>query len=196
MGFELMTSSLPRMRSTPELHRLTFERGRRIELPFPAWKAGIIAIIRTPLFREEDSASALVCGRRWTRTTEPEGADLQSAAIAAMRSSQVLPDTVQGQFGADRGIRTLDPEITNHVLWPTELYRQYFKPFLQKDCKDRDYLRFSKKFSIFFVTEFSSIPQRTHSSSLLACLMNSSGMPIPSTAGASFRPASSSATAP
>ena len=51
MGFELMTSSLPRMRSTPELHRLFFERGRRIELPFPAWKAGIIAIIRTPLFK-------------------------------------------------------------------------------------------------------------------------------------------------
>ena len=98
MGFELMTSSLPRMRSTPELHRHYFERGRRIELPFPAWKAGIIAIIRTPLFREEDSASALVCGRRWTRTTEPEGADLQSAAIAAMRSSQMVPDTVQGQF--------------------------------------------------------------------------------------------------
>ena len=49
MGFELMTSSLPRMRSTPELHRQYFERGRRIELPFPAWKAGIIAIIRTPL---------------------------------------------------------------------------------------------------------------------------------------------------
>ena len=48
MGFELMTSSLPRMRSTPELHRHSFERGRRIELPFPAWKAGIIAIIRTP----------------------------------------------------------------------------------------------------------------------------------------------------
>ena len=51
MGFELMTSSLPRMRSTPELHRHSFERGRRIELPFPAWKAGIIAIIRTPLFK-------------------------------------------------------------------------------------------------------------------------------------------------
>ncbi|CEN50022.1 hypothetical protein CCAND93_10010 [Capnocytophaga canis] len=26
-------------------------------------------------------------------------------------------------FRADRGIRTHDPEITNHVLWPTELYR-------------------------------------------------------------------------
>ena len=25
---------------------------------------------------------------------------------------------------ADGGIRTLDPEITNHVLWPTELHRQ------------------------------------------------------------------------
>ncbi len=49
MGIELMTSSLPRMRSTPELHRQSLERGRRIELPFPAWKAGIIAIIRTPL---------------------------------------------------------------------------------------------------------------------------------------------------
>ena len=32
MGFELMTSSLPRMRSTPELHRLTFERKTRFEL--------------------------------------------------------------------------------------------------------------------------------------------------------------------
>ena len=53
MGFELMTSSLPRMRSTPELHRQTiFERGRRIELPFSAWRADIIAIIRTPLGQE------------------------------------------------------------------------------------------------------------------------------------------------
>ena len=59
MGFELMTSSLPRMRSTPELHRQIFERGRRIELPFPAWKAGIIAIIRTPLSS----------GQGWIRTT-------------------------------------------------------------------------------------------------------------------------------
>ena len=32
MGFELMTSSLPRMRSTPELHRLIMERKTRFEL--------------------------------------------------------------------------------------------------------------------------------------------------------------------
>ena len=28
---------------------------------------------------------------------------------------------------ASRGIRTHDPEITNHVLWPTELWRQISK---------------------------------------------------------------------
>ena len=28
---------------------------------------------------------------------------------------------------AGREIRTHDPEITNHVLWPTELYRQMGK---------------------------------------------------------------------
>ena len=67
-----------------------------------------------------------ICGGRWTRTTEPEGADLQSAAIAAMRSPQVsLKQFVKAR--AERGIRTHDPEITNHVLWPTELFRRYFK---------------------------------------------------------------------
>ena len=54
----------------------------------------------------------------------PEGADLQSAAIATMRTSQQF-----FSFRADRGIRTHDPEITNHVLWPTELYRQRFQNF-------------------------------------------------------------------
>ncbi len=31
-------------------------------------------------------------------------------------------------FGASCRIRTNDPEITNHVLWPTELKRQVDKP--------------------------------------------------------------------
>ena len=30
---------------------------------------------------------------------------------------------------ADGGNRTHDPEITNHVLWPTELHRQNFHNF-------------------------------------------------------------------
>ena len=54
----------------------------------------------------------------------PEGADLQSAAIATMRTSQKLLINISKLFRADRGIRTHDPEITNHVLWPTELYRR------------------------------------------------------------------------
>ena len=80
MGIELMTSSLPRMRSTPELHRLTFERGRRIELPFPAWKAGIIAVIRTPLVGSF-SASARLWARMDSNHRRRTPADLQSAPI-------------------------------------------------------------------------------------------------------------------
>ena len=41
-----------------------------------------------------------------------------------------IPPSFSKQFEkarAERGIRTHDPEITNHVLWPTELFRQYFK---------------------------------------------------------------------
>ena len=80
MGFELMTSSLPRMRSTPELHRLLWS-GRRGSNSRPsAWKADALPTELLP---------QISGGGRWTRTTEPEGADLQSAAIAAMRSPQV-----------------------------------------------------------------------------------------------------------
>ena len=172
MGFELMTSSLPRMRSTPELHRL-FWSGRRGSNSRPsAWKADALP---TELLPQKSAIFALLsaaprntnefvfarlarqfrhashCGGRWTRTTEPEGADLQSAAIAAMRSPQVsLKQLVKAR--AERGIRTHDPEITNHVLWPTELFRRYFKDTLcKRDCKDRDLIRFSKTFSIIFI---------------------------------------------
>ena len=43
-------------------------------------------------------------------------ADLQSDAIATMRHPQFF-------IGADGGIRTPDPLITNQLLWPTELHR-------------------------------------------------------------------------
>ena len=53
-------------------------------------------------------------------------ADLQSApfghsGIFPIFNSWSLLD-IQG---ADGGIRTHDPEITNHVLWPTELHRHF-----------------------------------------------------------------------
>ena len=81
MGIELMTSSLPRMRSTPELHRLFSGAEDEVRTRDP--QLGRLMLYQLSYFRE-------CCGRRWTRTTEPEGADLQSAAIAAMRSSQIL----------------------------------------------------------------------------------------------------------
>ena len=46
------------------------------------------------------------------------------------------------KFGADGGIRTHDPEITNHVLWPTELHRHS----TVTGCKGRD---------IFYICKFS-----------------------------------------
>ena len=91
MGFELMTSSLPRMRSTPELHRLTFERGRRIELPFPAWKAGIIAIIRTPLFGVVVLSYFRFSGQGWIRTTEGENQQIYSLPhLATLEYARLL----------------------------------------------------------------------------------------------------------
>ena len=51
------------------------------------------------------------CGRRWTRTTEPEGADLQSAAIAAMRSSRYVFDTAFGRFEPIEGFEPTTPRL-------------------------------------------------------------------------------------
>ncbi len=89
MGFELMTSSLPRMRSTPELHRLFYGAEDEVRTRDP--QLGRLMLYQLSYFRE-------CCGRRWTRTTEPEGADLQSAAIAAMRSSRYFFDTAFGRL--------------------------------------------------------------------------------------------------
>ena len=159
MGFELMTSSLPRMRSTPELHRHSLERGRRIELPFPAWKAGIIAIIRTPR-----SGTPLRCGQGWIRTTEGITSRFTVCPIWPLWS---LPDIclyALRQKRADGRIRTVDPEITNHVLWPAELHRQLCQcPFPQKRTanignfweKQKSFYKISE---IFFEIPSASIP--------------------------------------
>ena len=64
MGIELMTSSLPRMRSTPELHRRHCSKnlsGKRGSNSRPsAWKADALPTELLPQ----------VSGRRWIRTTE------------------------------------------------------------------------------------------------------------------------------
>ena len=59
MGIELMTSSLPRMRSTPELHRLN---GAENEVRTRDPQLGRLMLYQLSYFRD--------CGRRWIRTTE------------------------------------------------------------------------------------------------------------------------------
>ena len=69
-------------------------------------------------------------GRRWIRTTEVERQQIYSlphlAALeyARERNNTLLNPRHSSKFRASCRIRTNDPEITNHVLWPTELKRQ------------------------------------------------------------------------
>ena len=70
---------------------------------------------------------------------------------------------ISKKLGADGGIRTPDQLITNQLLWPTELHRQYVNSPLQEplsgflfvwDCKDMRfvfiYQTFFKKNQTFF----------------------------------------------
>ena len=70
---ELATSSLPRKRSTPELHWRSWS-GRRGSNPRPsAWKADALPTELLPQTFQNKSPILLVsglCGRRWIRTTE------------------------------------------------------------------------------------------------------------------------------
>ena len=83
MGIEPMTSSLPRMRSTPELHRLTFSilSGRRDSNPRPsAWKADALPTELLPLI-DIDLAMPYLVGRAGFEPTKAVPADLQSALV-------------------------------------------------------------------------------------------------------------------
>ena len=114
MGIELMTSSLPRMRSTPELHRLTVCLGAENEVRTRDPQLGRLMLYQLSYFRQ-NLRFCRVFGLRLGNTSKldislgshqnsaclrtgfvggggleppnPEGADLQSAAIAAMRTS-------------------------------------------------------------------------------------------------------------
>ena len=121
--FELVTSSLPRKRSTPELHRL-FKSGRRgSNSRHSAWKADALPTELLPLVLIQYVLQN--SGENRIRTCEGENQQIYSLpSLAAWVSPQMLKSTNNDKHWAGRGIRTHDPEITNHVLWPTELYRQ------------------------------------------------------------------------
>jgi hypothetical protein len=65
--------------------------------------------------------------------TQSKTTDLQSAPALQLRRT---PNYSINENRADEGIRTPDPEITNHVLWPAELHRQNHEK-MNKRCKKK-----------------------------------------------------------
>ena len=108
-GFEPATSSLPRKCSTPELHRqnLNLERKTRLKL----------ATLSLEGWCSINWATSAFCGQGQIRTAEAVRQQIYSLPVL----TTYLPTQ---NFRASCRIRTNDPEITNHVLWPTELKRQ------------------------------------------------------------------------
>ena len=110
---ELVTSSLPRKRSTPELHRRSNKKvsGRRdSNSRRSAWKADALPTELLPL-----NTFVSVCGESRIRTCE--GVHQQIYSLPSLAA------WVSPQHWADGGIRTPDQLITNQLLWPTELHR-------------------------------------------------------------------------
>ena len=183
MRFELTTSSLPRKRSTPELRRQLlkknhkpnpvlwfFERKTRVELAtfsLEGWRstnwatsAFLFVGKRFANLQNFLKSSFIKCGESRIRTYEAEATELQSVPFS---HSGISPNFFKR---ASRGIRTHDPEITNHVLWPTELWRQidfkrtiflrcgYFR-FASANMRHffETYKYFYKKISIIFLCQ-------------------------------------------
>ena len=100
-------------------------------------------------------------GKRWIRTTEGVRQQIYSLPhLATLVSSQLFSqlDSFTSQ-GADGGIRTHDPEITNHVLWPTELHRHFNR---LRDAKVGIFFIFANFSQVFFSTLLKNSANRAH----------------------------------
>ena len=127
-GFEPVTSSLPRKCSTTELHWQNLKDLRaEDEAQTRDPQLGRLMLYQLSYFRD----SGLSCGRGWIRTTEVERQQIYSLPhLATLEHAQISFSLCFFSLGEGRAscrIRTNDPEITNHVLWPTELKRQLSK---------------------------------------------------------------------
>ena len=158
MRFELTTSSLPRKRSTPELSRL----GKKNHIPliwnviFLERKTGVEpATFSLEGWRSTNWATSAICVYKlllvngvqiykiflnlqikFIKKWGEQDSNLRSRKTAELQSDPFghsgISPLVFYKLWASRGIRTHDPEITNHVLWPTELWRQNLR--FQKNC--------------------------------------------------------------
>ena len=109
MRIELTTSSLPRKRSTPELHWRNLS-GRRGSNPRPsAWKADALPTELLPLFKVK--ARSVVSGFLWEKMDSNhrryKPADLQSAPFG---HSGILPKILR-TFEPMEGIEPTTPRL-------------------------------------------------------------------------------------
>ena len=145
MGFELMTSSLPRMRSTPELHRLC---GAENEVRTRDPQLGRLMLYQLSYFRITNSS-----GRRGIRT--PEG--IASRFTVCPSWPLWYPPDMFSRFFQDQNFEPIEGfEPTTPRLQITcsgQLsyigVQGFFRSFSERDCKYRDYFSFSKQFSRF-----------------------------------------------
>ena len=126
-GIEPGTSSLPRKRSTPELHRLTqgIWAGNEARTRDP--NLGRVVLYQLSYSRLIYSSWALLVGKEGFEP--PKSYDSRFTVCPSwplwyfpwLSICKVL---LSVRIRADGGIRTPDLLITNQLLWPTELHRR------------------------------------------------------------------------
>ena len=120
MRIELMTSSLPRKRSTPELH-WPYRAEDEIRTRDP--QLGRLMLYRLSYFRNLLYKKNV--GRARFELTKAYASRFTVCPSWPLWYLPKLFKTFKKR--ADGGIRTPDQLIINQLLWPTELHRQYFK---------------------------------------------------------------------
>ena len=152
---ELSTSSLPRKRSTPELHWQYFNlSGRRGSNSRPsAWKADALPTELLPPNQQKKVGRARfeltkACASRFT--------------VCPSWPLWYLPRLFQTFKRADRGIRTHGLLITNQLLWPAELCR-LFKLGVQIYGIYLNRQNFSRIYALFSLPQQTSYPEGNES---------------------------------
>ncbi len=122
-GFEPATSSLPRKCSTPELHRQKIWAEDEAQTRDP--QLGRLLLYQLSYFRIEK----IVVGEDGFEPPKVKTSRFTVCPIWPLWYSPLfiasLCEVCETNSWASCRIRTNDPEITNHVLWPTELKRQF-----------------------------------------------------------------------
>ena len=152
MGIELMTSSLPRMRSTPELHRLNIFAGAENEVRTRDPQLGRLMLYQLSYFRRKSWWEVVDSNHRTLRERiySPPQLPLCEPPIGFINISKL--------FRADRGIRTHDPETRLQITCSGQLsYIGAHESFIaERTAKVDTFFEFTKLFYKFFIISLSS----------------------------------------